>query len=327
MQALPASTASLLLAFPLWLALPAAAQPFIDELIPDHGPTAGGVLLTIRGSSFEPAPATATVAGRSCPDAAPPTPTEIVCTLPEGSGAGVDVQVTAGGLPSNTAPFDYDPPSIASLDPTHAPTNGGTLITLVGSNFGPSGAPLSVALGSAGCPVVSSTPHTSLVCEVPAGQGASHDVVVTVDGQVSSPPFVFGYDAPVISSLEPSSGPATGGTTLRVVGQNLGTTLSVLLFDGTTTSVLSQSHEEIQGITPAAADGGHDTTLRVVLDAGTPQEQSSNTAIFSYLAAAVPTAGPGALVALVAGMVISGWLAGRAREASPSRSDDGSPPR
>ncbi len=310
------------LALLIALALPAAAQPTIDSLEPGNGGTSGGILLTIRGQSFEPAPATATVDGNACPEAEPPSATQIVCTLPAGSGADVPVQVTAGGLPSNTVVFSYDPPSISQLTPSSAPTAGGTVLTIIGSNFGPPGAPLSVAIGSSACPVLASQ-HTEVSCEVPEGQGANLDAIVTVDGQTSDPGS-FSYAAPVISSLVPSSGPRSGDTTLRVAGHNLGTTASVLLFDGTTTQVLSQSHEEIQGLTPAVGADVHDTTVRVVLDAGTPQEQTSNTSIFSYLSA-VPTAGAGALVALMAGMVISGWLAGRAREAP--RSDDGSPPR
>lgn len=226
-----------------------AAPPAIASIFPASAPTAGSIPLTINGANFSATGNSATVGGRACAISAEGA-LQIVCDVPEGTGLGRQVQVvSADGLDSNTTPLDYDPPAVTSVEPASAATSGNIPITIRGQNFGPAEADAlrSVLVGTSPCPLLaSSSGHTEIQCTLPEGQGLGRTVGVTVDGQSTSPltSGTIDYDAPAITSLSPTEGPAAGGTVLTIHGSSFGLTASVAI-DGNACPVTGQTHETL----------------------------------------------------------------------------------
>jgi cysteine-rich repeat protein len=235
------------------------AQPFdyvpppsLSSISPSSADTIGGSTLTIYGSDFKASGNTATVGGRSCP-ATLESPTQIQCTLPEGLGADLEVEVTADGQTGGDQYFDYNPPLISSITPDHGPTEGNVPITIQGSNFGPASADAqrSVVVGTSACPLVaSSSGHSSIICTLPPGQGVSR-IVEVVAGDQPSNTAALSYDPPAITSVSPTRASASGGTLLTITGSNFGLTAAVTV-DGETCPLTMQSHTELRCTGPAS---------------------------------------------------------------------------
>ena len=167
-------------------------------------PTAGNVPITIRGQNFGAIDATARVGERACPTVST-APDEVVCTLPEGSGAQRSVVVVDNArLESIPLPLlSYAPPAIGSVSgcgvdapdgsTSACPRSGNIPITIVGSNFGPDGA--AALVDGEPCPPTIPGTHASIVCTLPAGSGANRSVLVAASGgQVSANARVLSYD-------------------------------------------------------------------------------------------------------------------------------------
>jgi hypothetical protein len=60
-----------------------------------------------------------------------------------------------------------------------------------------------------------------VVCRAPSNFGRGHPLIVSAGG-LSSPPFPFDYDPPVISSVTPAVLNAVEGSTLVITGRNFG---------------------------------------------------------------------------------------------------------
>ena len=199
--------------------------PTVASITPNKGPTTGGVLLTISGSSFGAPPiapvATVLIGGAVCPLVSQ-TDAQIVCQQPSGVGTGLPVVVNVGAAQSNTnVTFSYNAPTITNVSPGGGPAAGGNTLTISGVNFGPS--PTATVGGQ---PCTNQFPGNSSVnCLAPPGPpGAKVPVVVYAGGQSSnSSSFVtYAYDPPTVLSVTPNTGPTQGGVTLTVLGSNFG---------------------------------------------------------------------------------------------------------
>ena len=202
--------------------------PAPTTVSPANGPTLGNIPITVTGSNFGANP-TISIGGVATAVLAGSTDGNLVFTLPVGQGANLEVKVIGeDGRASYALPFSYSPPLIGSVSPTTAPSEGGTVITVNGSNFGPSP---SITIGENAATVLTAS-HGQITCVLPAGQGASREVRVSAGNQTSAAAS-FSYAAPIISGLSPSSGPTAGGTTITLFGNNFGTSATVT-FDGVT---------------------------------------------------------------------------------------------
>jgi hypothetical protein len=198
--------------------------PSIASISPASGPTTGGTVITISGSSFGVS-GSVTLGGSACA-IADWTQSRIICTNPPGQGANVPLVVTVSGQSSQSNPqFSYDAPSVASISPATGPTTGGTVITISGSSFGVSG---SVTLGGSACAIGDWT-QSRIICTNPPGQGANVPLIVTVSGQSSQVNSQFSYNAPSVASISPATGPTTGGTVITISGSSFGVSGSVTL--------------------------------------------------------------------------------------------------
>ena len=87
------------------------------------------------------------------------------------------------------------------------------------------------------------------------------DVVVTTPGGPSAPlPFTYVPPAPAPASLDPDNGPETGGTTVTVIGTDLGGATSVTV-DGVEVPFTQVSDTEITFVTPPHAPGEVDIVV------------------------------------------------------------------
>ena len=204
--------------------------PTADELDPDHGPTAGGTIVTITGTDFVPGSVVSIDGGPAI------TPTNIAAdgeslTFVTPVHAAGTVQVTVTTPSGTSAPLDfvYDPlPTSLSLVPNHGPFSGGTSVTITGTGFTP-GSIVRIDGGAAITPTNIATDGLSLTFSTPAHAPGPVAVRVTTDAGTTGP-LAFTYDAaPTATSLDPDHGPAAGETSVTVAGTGFtaGTTVSV----------------------------------------------------------------------------------------------------
>lgn len=145
--------------------------------------------------------------------------TRITCTTAPGAGADLRWLVTIEGQVGEAdVRTSYAAPAISDMTPVTADTQGGTRVTLTGTDFGYGTtlgtinfgdcipvAPGGTASGSGfGCPAATSSSVSgavdTIVFEVPEGNGTDIDVAVTLAGQ-RSVALRFDYNPPVIQSI------------------------------------------------------------------------------------------------------------------------------
>ncbi len=259
--------------------------PLLGIITPASGPTSGGTRLTLVGSNFgPPGSARVSLGGADCPIQTHEH-SQMSCTVPPGVGADQTVQVTVAG---QTHPpgvvFSYDPVQLVGVSPAQGPTSGGTLLTITGANFGPTGSTL-VTVGGAPCPLQGQS-HTQLSCVAPAGVGRGHAVMALSGGRTSTLPSAFFYSAPAIGSVTPSRGPLAGGVTLTIRGESFGAGGAgggaIASVGGEPCPVTGQTHTSVECLAPAGAAYG-DAPVSVTVGG---QSSPPTSGVFEYRSSA-----------------------------------------
>lgn len=118
-----------------------------------------------------------------------------------------------------------------------------------------------------------------LTVAVPAGTGPGPvGVSVTTAGGTNNGLSYTYVDAPTVATLNPDSGPASGGTVVTVTGTSLSTTQSVL-FGATPAPFTVISDTTVSVVTPPTPDGSPGPATVTVTTTG-----GVATADFTYLA-------------------------------------------
>jgi glucose/arabinose dehydrogenase len=219
--------------YSLWeIEVYAPPGPTVSMVSPSSGPTAGGTPVTITGTGFNTAPSgttvkfgAATASSINCSSL-----TSCVATSPPGSGI-VDITVTVGGLTSATSAADRftytdaPPPTVSGVIPSTGPSAGGTSVAITGTGFSTTPNATTARFGATQAGNVNCASTTSCVATSPSGAGTV-DVTVTVGGITSATSVSdrFSYAAPTVTSLNPSTGPASGGTAVTINGSGFATT-------------------------------------------------------------------------------------------------------
>ncbi|MEU8682819.1 IPT/TIG domain-containing protein [Streptomyces sp. NPDC048611] len=222
---------------------------------PNQGSTGGGTTVTITGTNL--AGATAVKFGTKNATITANTPTSVTVTSPSGSGT-VPVTVTTPGGTSNPLQFFYvGAPFKSTLSPVSGVTAGGNTVTITGTGLS-SATSVSFGANSATPTVVN---DGQLTVTVPAGAAAGPvGVSVTTAGGTNNG-FSYTYiDAPTVVSLNPTSGPTSGGTVVTITGTNFSTTQSVD-FGGTLAPFSVISDTSLSAVTPPGAAGAVDVTV------------------------------------------------------------------
>ncbi|MEU4317677.1 ice-binding family protein [Nocardia fluminea] len=199
-------------------------------------------------------------------------------------------------------------PVITSLNPSFGPPAGFNSVVITGSGFANVG-PISVLFGSTATTFTIDS-NTQLTAIVPPGTGTVNVTVkVLLDGTSNPVPYTYGVPAPTLTSVNPSSGTAAGGTTVVLTGTNL-TGVTAVSFGGTpATSFTVNSSTQITAVTPAHAAGAVQVTV-------TAPGGTSNGVAFTYIAvptliSVVPSSGPpsGGTVVVLTGTGLTGATA------------------
>jgi hypothetical protein len=171
-------------------------------------------------------------------------------------GVGKDLNWTVSAKGQRSAPFrlsgpvvgvsasQYRAPAVTSVVPSVSPltTLGEQAVTVVGTNFGPSGSGVVVTYGPASeqgrrytakdCVMNTSQAHVALTCSTSSGVGSRHVWRVTVGEQESAPSSDWTeYAVPVVTSM---SGQGTfqaktnGGQVVNIVGTEFGSGVDTL---------------------------------------------------------------------------------------------------
>lgn len=172
-------------------------------------------------------------------------PTLIQCNATEGTGTHHGATLTIGGGVWSTpsaATLSYTPPSISSVssageDLDALPTEGATMITLTGNDFGPKKTAVTMTYSNvelsslAGDDFVSgecnvTVAHTEVKCRNVAGVGYNHTYSVTVDGQIANKSTrASSYARPEIDSVSVDGSlqlDGSGGERVTITGTNFG---------------------------------------------------------------------------------------------------------
>ncbi len=292
------------------------ATPTITSISPTAGPQAGGTAVTITGTNF--IGTTGVNFGASAATGfTVNSATSITATAPPGTGT-VDIRVSnsVGTSPAVAADqFTYvAAPSVTSISPTAGPTGGGTTVIITGTGFAAAPGTGAVRFGATTATYTINS-NTQITATAPAGSAGTVDVTVTTVGGTSATSAAdqFTYvPAPTVTSISPTSGPTSGGTTVTITGTNFSGATAVT-FGGTAASGFTvNSNTQITATAPAQAAGTID--VRVTTGGGTSATSAADQ--FTYVSAPTvtsvsPTAGPtaGGTSVVITGTNLSGATA------------------
>jgi hypothetical protein len=199
-------------------------SPSVTSVEPASGTTAGGTLITLRGTNFTQA-SSVTVGGTACSGLTVIDAETARCTTLAGPAGWASVRITTpGGTSWSNGYFNYvapvpPAPQVSSVTPSSGSTDGGTSITITGTAFtGATG----IGIGGVSCASFNVTSATTATCTTPPGNAGSASVDVTT-GNGTNPAnalFTFIQPPPAISAVSPDSGPPTGGTDITIMGSN-----------------------------------------------------------------------------------------------------------
>uniref|UniRef100_A0A8C9XB68 Plexin b1b n=1 Tax=Sander lucioperca TaxID=283035 RepID=A0A8C9XB68_SANLU len=169
-------------------------------------------------------------------------------------------------------------PVIHSIEPLSGLLEGGTMVTISGSNLGQKAEDILYSVSVAGipCTVIPSLYEVSsrIVCRTKAsgGEKVGHISVKVSGGEFGVSSQTFSYQDPFVMGVSPERGPKAGGTSLTIIGRNLLTgrpsdlTITV---GGVTCHIVS----EVQSTSVQCVTGSSNKTgdLRVTLHYGSSQ--------------------------------------------------------
>ena len=216
-------------------------------------------VMTIIGTSFGASAGTVLIGASSyvC-TVVTWTHTQITCNIGAGVGTGLAVKVTMGynasvSITDSVNTVSYNAPTLSSVTPNSISSAGGVPVTIVGSNFGASGA--TVTIDGYNCPVTAQN-HTNVVCTAPSGWGSGLNLILTIAGQTSNS-VTFSYKAPTLSTVTVQGLTTVGAVPITLTGDSFGpgtAAAPVSVTVGTRDCpVTSQSHTQIICTLPPGA--------------------------------------------------------------------------
>jgi hypothetical protein len=151
-------------------------------------------------------------------------------------------------------------PTLTSNTPNTGNTNGGTVITLTGTNLTNAS---SVSFGGIPSSSVTVINETTVTCVAPAHAAGMVDVVITTPGGTATLASAYTYAAtvPTLSMVSPATGPVAGGTTMTLTGSNLTGLTGVTIGGASASSISVLSATSATCITPPHVSGMVDVVI------------------------------------------------------------------
>jgi hypothetical protein len=267
------------------------AAPTITTVTPAKGPTAGGTVVSIKGThlttltqvTFGTKPATTLTTK---------TAGLVKVKDPAGTAGAVTVTITTkyGGTGTKTNAFTYiGPPKITKVSPATGPAKGGTTVTITGTNFT---TVTTVKFGTKAATTLRTNTPTQIKVKDPSGTPGPVTVSVAAAGGSVTLPNGFSYvAAPSIAKFNPTAGPTTGGTTVIITGVSFQTVTSVKFGATNAASYKVTSTTKITAVTPPHA------AATVKISVTTPIGTGTSIAAFKFdvgptLSSVSPPTGP-----------------------------------
>ncbi|XP_051948044.1 plexin-B1 [Xyrauchen texanus] len=145
------------------------------------------------------------------------------CVWCEGSRSSCIYQSSCTDHIQQTCPA----PHIHTIEPLSGPVEGGTVVTVSGSNLGQRAEDIqhSVTIGGIPCTVIPDRYEvsSSIICETTAsgGERSGHVSVEVKGGGIGQSAQHFRYQDPSLLGVSPLKGPMSGGTSLTITGRSL----------------------------------------------------------------------------------------------------------
>ncbi|HUI41246.1 MAG TPA: IPT/TIG domain-containing protein [Terriglobia bacterium] len=155
----------------------AAPAPTISQVSPSSGLVSGGTQVTVTGTNFESG-ATVTFGATAATGVIVTSSTQITAVTPAESAGTVSVTVKNpdGGTATLAQAFTFNAlPTVTSVSPSSGSVNGGTQVTVTGTNF-ESGA--TVTFGATAATGVTVTSSTQITAVTPAESAGTVSVTV-----------------------------------------------------------------------------------------------------------------------------------------------------
>jgi uncharacterized protein (TIGR03437 family) len=170
------------------------------------------------------------------------------------------------------------PPTVTSVTPSTGPVAGGTTVTITGTNLQQ---PETVTFGGVASLNYQSVNSNTITATVPAGTAAGPvSVVVTTAVGSNAPNTLYTYvAAPNITSINPTSGRISGGTTVTITGSGFTGTTGVTFAGANAQSFTVVNDTTLTAVSPVAFLAG---TAQIVVT--TPGGTASTS--FQYSATA-----------------------------------------
>ncbi|MBT0771396.1 IPT/TIG domain-containing protein [Kineosporia sp. J2-2] len=251
--------------------------PTVTGLTPSTGPPAGGTTVTIAGTNFV-AGSTVRFGSASATNVTVNSPTSITADAPAGTGSQFVTVTNSGGTSAQVqgAVYTYSTPAptVSSIAPTHGPLAGGTSVTVTGTGFTSQSV---VKVDGTARPTTYVSP-TEVDFVTPAHAGGNATITVDNGSTSGTGSATFTYGDPNATSMTPTSGPITGGTSVTVSGTDLDQVTSVDV-GGTAGTITAQpaSGTSLTFTTPANLSVGPAT---VTLSG--PGSSTTSPGAFSY---------------------------------------------
>jgi hypothetical protein len=278
--------------------------PTVTSINPTSGTSLGGTSVTITGTNLTGATAV-NFGANPATNVTVVSATSVTATSPAGTGT-VNVTVTTpnGTSTGNAGQFTYvvPAPTVTSINPTSGTSHGGTSVTITGTNL--TGA-TAVNFGTNPATNVTVVSPTSVTATSPAGTGTVNVTVTTPGGTSTGNAGQFTYvvPAPAVTSINPTSGPQAGGTSVTITGTNLTGATAVHFGANAATGVVVNSATSVTAIAPAGTG-----TVNVTVT--TPGGTSPGTAgQFTYVAPTAPAAPTNVIAAPGNGQASVSWTA------------------
>ena len=240
------------------------AVPSVSSLSPKSGSVGGGTEVTITGANFTGA--TQVTFGGTPAGFWVNSDTSITAIAPAAEAAGsVYVRVTSLGGRSATGAgnrFSYVvvTPTVTGIDPNTGPVDGGTWVTISGTNF--TGA-TEVDFGANPAEFWVND-DSSITALSPAGGAGTVDVTVSNGSRTSaantSDQFTYTVSTPSVYGVDPNAGPVDGGTWVTITGAGF-TGATEVDFGGIPADFVVNDDTSIYAISPAGSAGTVDVTV------------------------------------------------------------------
>lgn len=161
-------------------------------------------------------------------------------------------------------------PQILRFSPTTGPIKGKTHLSVSGLNLGKSYSDIKVTVAGLNCEVKPDhyEPSSGFVCETEVTPATTQGVIVVkVDNKytaMSDSGSPFSFVDPVLVSIQPPSGPRSGGTIVSIKGENMdsGSDASIS-FDGQDCQIVKRNHTIMECRAPKKQGANNEAEVKI----------------------------------------------------------------